>query len=64
VQVTNITAETLEVRLLCSANDPETAWNLRFRVSEHMMSHLRDLEGGRYLPKQRLLLERSRRSDH
>lgn len=64
MQVTSITAETLEVRLLCSANDPETQVPGRFRVSEHMMAHLRDLEGGRYLPKQRLLLERSRRSDH
>lgn len=59
VHVTNITDETMELRLLCSANDPNKAWELRFRLSEHMMAYLRDLEDGRYLPKQRLLIERA-----
>jgi hypothetical protein len=59
VHVTNITEEVMEVRLLCSAKDPHAAWYLRFRLSERMMAYLRDLESGRYLPKQRLVIERA-----
>jgi small-conductance mechanosensitive channel len=58
VHVTNITDEAMEVRLLCSASDPDTAWYLRFRISERIMAYLRDTEAGRYLPKQRLVIER------
>jgi small-conductance mechanosensitive channel len=63
VHVTNITDETMEVRLLCSANDAETAWYLRFRLSEQMMAYLRDLQGGRFLPKQRLFIEHGEQFD-
>jgi small-conductance mechanosensitive channel len=60
VHVTNVTDEAMEVRLLCSANHPDTAWYLRFRINEQMMAYLRDEEAGRYLPRQRLIIERSR----
>lgn len=59
VSVTNITDDGMEVRLLCSANTPEKAWSLRFRLTEQMMAHLREFEAGHYLPKQRVVIERS-----
>jgi small-conductance mechanosensitive channel len=59
VHVTNITEEAMEVRLLCSATTPDVAWYLRFRITEQMMARLRELETGHYLPKQRLIIERS-----
>jgi small-conductance mechanosensitive channel len=59
VHVTNITDEAMEVRLLCSASDPETAWYLRFRISERIMAYLRDMKTGPYLPKQRLVIEQA-----
>jgi small-conductance mechanosensitive channel len=59
VSVTNITDEAMEVRLLCSANTPEKAWSLRFRLTEQMMARLRGLEADHHLPKQRLVIERS-----
>lgn len=62
VHVTNITDEAMELRLLCSANNPTTAWYLRFRLSEKMMAYLGDLERGAYLPKQRMLIEHPRHS--
>jgi small-conductance mechanosensitive channel len=57
VNVTNITHEAIEVRLLCSASDPDTAWYLRFRISERIMAYLRDMKSGPYLPKQRMVIE-------
>ncbi len=59
VSVTNITDEAMEVRLLCSANTPEKAWTLRFRLTEQMMAHLREFEAGHYMPRQRIVIERS-----
>lgn len=59
VHVSNITGEVMEVRLLCSAKTPDLAWYLRFRISERIMAYLRDMEAGRYLPKQRMLIERA-----
>ncbi len=51
------------LRLLCSAADPITAWYLRFRLSEQMMSYLRDIENGRYLPHQRFIMAEDRVHD-
>jgi small-conductance mechanosensitive channel len=61
VSVTNITDEAMEVRLLCSANNPDAAWSLRFRLAEQMMAHLRSIDSGHYLPRQRVVIERSSR---
>jgi hypothetical protein len=44
---------------LASASDPETAWYLRFRISERIMAYLRDMKTGPYLPKQRLVIEQA-----
>ncbi len=60
VQVTGFTDETLEVRALCSAKEPTAAWNLHCRLREDLTAYVRDLEGGRYLPRRRLVWENDR----
>lgn len=57
VQVTDMSDETMEVRALCSAKDPSTAWTLHCRLREQLVAYVRDLESGRYLPRQRLVVE-------
>jgi small-conductance mechanosensitive channel len=57
VQVTGMGDETIEVRALCSAKDPSTAWALHCRLREKLVVYVRDLESGRYLPRQRLVVE-------
>jgi small-conductance mechanosensitive channel len=57
VQVTGMSDETLDVRALCSASDPSTAWVLHCRLREKLVAYVRDLEAGRYLPRQRLVVE-------
>ena len=54
VQVTAVEDETIEIRALCSAKDPSTAWDLHCRLREELVAFLRDLDGGRYLPRQRV----------
>jgi small-conductance mechanosensitive channel len=56
VQVTGSDDETIEVRALCSAKDPSTAWVLHCRMREKLVAYVRDLEAGRYLPRQRLMM--------
>jgi small-conductance mechanosensitive channel len=55
VQVTAVDDETIEVRALCSAKDPSTAWDLHCELREELVAYLRDLDGGRYLPRQRVV---------
>jgi small-conductance mechanosensitive channel len=57
VQVTGMGDETMEVRALCSAKDPSTAWALHCRLREQLVNYVRSLESGRYLPRRRLVLE-------
>jgi small-conductance mechanosensitive channel len=59
VQVTGSGDETIEVRALCSAKDPSTAWTLHCRMREQLVAYVRDLEAGRYLPRQRLMMMES-----
>ncbi|WP_437585743.1 mechanosensitive ion channel family protein [Sorangium sp. So ce1000] len=54
VQVTNVTERTIEVRLLVSARDPGQLFDLRCWLREEMLRWVQDLEGGAYLPQQRL----------
>jgi len=42
VQVTNSDQETIEIRLLMSARNAATAWDLRCEVREKMIAFLRD----------------------
>jgi small-conductance mechanosensitive channel len=56
VQVTGMGDETIEVRALCSAKDPSTAWVLHCRLREKLIIFVRNLESGNYLPRQRLVV--------
>jgi small-conductance mechanosensitive channel len=48
--------ETITVRLTCGGADPSTAWSLVNRVREKLVAWLQQFEGGRYLPRQRVVL--------
>lgn len=54
LEVTGVKEEMMELRALCSAKDPPTAWRLHCRLREELIAFLRDLEGGRFLPKHRV----------
>ena len=54
LDVTGVKEDTMELRALCSAKDPPTAWRLQCRLREELIAFIRDLEGGRFLPKHRL----------
>jgi hypothetical protein len=54
LEVTGAKEDTMELRALCSAKDPPTAWRLHCRLREELIAFIRDLEKGRYLPKHRL----------
>ncbi|MCW5715788.1 MAG: mechanosensitive ion channel family protein [Bauldia sp.] len=53
VQVTNADHETIEIRLLMSARNAATAWDLRCEVREKMIAFLRDNHPGA-LPRRRV----------
>ena len=61
VQVTAVDDETVEVRALCSAKDPSTAWDLHCELREQLVAFLRDLDDGRHLPHRRVLLNENGR---
>ncbi len=51
--VTDAAQSTIQLRAVVSAADAGSLWDLRCDVREHLVGYLRDLEGGRFLPKQR-----------
>lgn len=53
LRVTNMTDRTMTLRCLMSAADASRCFALRCEVREKMIAWLRDLEGGRYLPRTR-----------
>jgi small-conductance mechanosensitive channel len=55
VQMIGVDDETVELRALCSAKDASTAWDLHCRLREQLVAFVRDLDGGAYLPRQRVL---------
>ena len=57
LQVIDATEETLQVRVLCSAKDASTAWNLHCHVREVLVAFLRDWDDGRFLPRRRMRIE-------
>lgn len=57
VLVTDADDDSIVVRALCSAEDPVAAFFLSCRLREQLLAHLRELEGGRYLPRRRVELE-------
>ncbi len=63
VLVTDCRDWTVEVRALVSATDGMAAWYLRCKVREGLIRFLQDLDGGRYLPRSRVVLEREPTDD-
>ena len=59
VEVVGAGDETIEVRALCSAKDPSTAWDLHCALREELVAFVRDLDGGAHLPRRRVSLDRS-----
>jgi len=53
IQVTDVKEDSLEIRATCSSKDPATAWTLHCELREKMMAYIAQLEGGRYLARQR-----------
>lgn len=50
--------DSLLLRLTCAAKTPAAAWDLHCRVREAMVEWLQEVEGGRWLPRQRVDLGR------
>jgi hypothetical protein len=60
LQVTDLKEQCMELRVLCSAKDGPSAWDLQCHLREELIEFVRTLEQGRYLPKQRLSIDRPR----
>lgn len=54
VQVVDVTERAARVRVLVSARDAGSTWDLRCATREHVLGLLQRLEGGRYLPRMRV----------
>lgn len=54
VQVTRVTEQSMELRVVASAANSSEVWNLRCAIREHLVSFLQSHEGGRYLPRLRV----------
>ncbi len=54
VLVTDATDRSIQVRALISAANASDQWDLRCEVREKLIAFLRELEGGRYLPRTRV----------
>ena len=57
LQVVGSSAESIEMRALCSAKDASTAWDLHCTLREKMISYIAELEGGKHLAKERVLVQ-------
>jgi small-conductance mechanosensitive channel len=56
LHVTDCKEGSVELRALCSSANPSDNWDLRCRVREGLVAFLQRHEGGRYLPRSRVLL--------
>ena len=57
VQVTGCSDDSMEVRCLCHARNPGDAWDLHCEMRERLIAFVQELEGGRYLPRERVRME-------
>lgn len=49
--------ETIQLRFLCSADEPMKTWFLQQELRERMVAYIRTMADGDYLPRQRILLQ-------
>jgi hypothetical protein len=54
VEVTDASDRAVQLRVLVSAPDAERSWHLCCAIREHLVAFLQQLDGGRYLPYERL----------
>jgi len=57
LQVIAAGEDVLKLQALCSAEDPATAWRLACHLREELLAFLSDWEEGRFLPRQRVIVE-------
>lgn len=57
VQVTDVTEQSIEIRALCSAKDASSTWDLHCYLREELVKYIATLNDGKYLSKQRLILQ-------
>lgn len=57
LQVIGSSKEGIEMRALCSAKDPSTAWNLHCDIREKLLKYVAQLENGIYLSKERIFIQ-------
>jgi small-conductance mechanosensitive channel len=55
--IVDATADTVILRALISAKDASKQWDLRVAMREGLVKFLQELDGGRYLPRSRVLLD-------
>ncbi len=54
VEVTELTEESMVLRMLCSAEDSSTAWSLHCELREAMVEYVREQRDGQFLPRRRI----------
>lgn len=59
LQVVAMREDNVELRGICSAEDPYTAWDLHCEIREQLLEYIRELAEGQYLSKSRVLLEQN-----
>ncbi len=63
LQVVEAKEDVLQVRVLCSAKDATTAWDLHCHVREELAAFLREWDDGRYLPRRRVHVDGASRPE-
>ncbi|MFD1095682.1 mechanosensitive ion channel family protein [Salegentibacter chungangensis] len=53
-QVTDMTEKSLKIRAICSAKDPNEAWNLHCKLREKLVAYINELEDGIYFSRTRI----------
>ncbi|WP_051907715.1 mechanosensitive ion channel family protein [Flavimarina sp. Hel_I_48] len=57
LQVVDMTDKAIKLRALCSAKNPQEAWDLHCELREALVQYITQLEDGNYLSKERIKLE-------
>ena len=54
LEVVDVSEKSIQLRALCSAKDPKTAWKLHCQLREELIAYICELQNGDYLSKERL----------
>ncbi len=57
LQVVEMTEKAIKMRALCSAKNPQKAWDLHCELRESLVRYICDLENGLYLSKSRVIVK-------